>query len=91
MAVGIGSAVQFVSGQISTIGAGSELTLDGNNAFVEDSTALGSNSAVTGLTDIAGFLNLENGASLSTAGALTNAGSVNVYTGAGEPFRSPAC
>src|SRR5208337_4220273 len=50
------SAIEFKSGQISTIGAGSRLTLLGNSAFIEDSTALGSNSTLTGLADIAGGL-----------------------------------
>ena len=68
------SAIEFLSGQISTIAASSELTLSGSSAFIEDSTALGSNSALTDLTDIAGSLTLVNGASVSTTGALTNSG-----------------
>jgi len=71
------SAIEFLNGQISTIGAGSELFLDGDNAFIEDSTALGSNSALTGLTSIEGSLYIENGASMST-GALTNSGVLGV-------------
>ena len=40
------------------------LDLNGNDAFIEDSTALGSNSALTGLASIGAgaTLNLENGA-----------------------------
>ena len=72
--VGLGdSAIEFASGQITTIAASGQLNLDGPNAFVEDSTDLGSNSALTGLADIAGEFNLSNGASVST-GALTNGG-----------------
>jgi len=56
------------------------LTLYENDAFIEDSTALGSNSALTGLADIAGTLNLE-GASLSIAGPLTNTGSIDLNEG----------
>jgi fibronectin-binding autotransporter adhesin len=69
--VGVGgdSAIEFTSGQITTIAAGASLSLSGNDAFIEDSTALDSNSALA-LADIAGGLNLSNGASLST-GALT--------------------
>ena len=63
-----------------TIAASSELTLSGNNAFVEDSTALGSNSALAGLAEIAGSLYLVNGASVSTTGALTNSGLLDVDT-----------
>ncbi len=66
------SAIEFRSGQISTIGASSQLTLDGSNAVIEDG-ASGSNSALSGLTNVAGSLYLASGASLST-GALTNNG-----------------
>jgi hypothetical protein len=68
------SAIEFLNGQITTIGASSKLTLDGSSAFIEDSTALGSNSALAGLTNVAGSLYLDDGASLSTTGALTNNG-----------------
>jgi hypothetical protein len=55
------SAIEFKSGQINTMAAGSYLSLNGNDAFVEDSTALGANSALTGLAFIGGqarlFLN----------------------------------
>ena len=74
--VGLGggdSAIEFASGQITTIAASSQLNLDGPNAFIEDSAALGSNSALTGLADIAGAFYLSDGASVST-GALTNSG-----------------
>jgi hypothetical protein len=50
------------------------LDLIGNSAFIEDSTALGSNSALTGLADVAGNLVLDHGASVSTTGALTDSG-----------------
>jgi hypothetical protein len=66
-----GAAIEFKGGQISTIATGATLSLTG--AFIEDSTDLGSNSALTGLTDIAGSLYLE-GASLSTTGSVTNSG-----------------
>ena len=47
-------AIEFLGGQITTIAASSFLTLRGNSAFVEDSTALGSNSALAGLADVWG-------------------------------------
>jgi len=74
------TALEFVSGQIGTIGASSRLSLIGNDAFIEDSTALGSNSALTGLASIgAGALfELERGASVSTTGALANSGGVSI-------------
>jgi hypothetical protein len=70
------SAIEFASGQIAAIAAGSALGISGNDAFVEDSTALGSNSALNGLTDVAGDLYLDDSASVSTTGALVNHGDV---------------
>jgi hypothetical protein len=66
------SAIEFKSGQITSL-AGS-LVLDGKSAFIEDSTALGSNSALTGLASIGGGeeFQLENKAAVSTAGTLAN-------------------
>ena len=61
-------------------GRGAILSLNGNDAFIEDSTALGSNSALTGLASIVAdaALDLENGASVSTTGALANDGFVAI-------------
>ena len=77
---------------INRIRVGSQLTLDGNNTFVEDSTALGSNSALTGLANFAGALDLESGASVST-GALANSGALYLdYSDRGrrlEPLLAP--
>jgi hypothetical protein len=74
-------AIEFLSGQISTIAAGSALYIQGKHAFVEDSTALGSNSALTGLADIVGTLDLESGASLLTTGSVTNSGAIFLVVG----------
>lgn len=71
------SAIEFASGQISTISAASELLLNGNNAYVEDGTS-GSNSALTGLATVTGSLYLENGAKVSTTGALADSGILGV-------------
>ena len=79
------SAIEFASGQITSL-AGS-LDLTGNDAFIEDSTALGSKSALTGLADIGegATFTLGYGASLSTTGALANRGLVNIgVAGAGS-------
>ena len=76
--------IEFLSGQISTIATGASLELfDGS--FVEDSTALGSNSALTGLSNVSGTLKMGSGsssgsASLSTTGALTNSGLISLGT-----------
>jgi hypothetical protein len=61
------------------------LHLNGNDAFVEDSTALGSNSALTGLASIGSgaTFDLANKASVSTTGALANDGTVNIDANAG--------
>ena len=77
------SAIEFLSGQISTIAVASQLTLDGNAAVVEDETGLGSNSALTGLANVASFLDLENGASVST-GSLANNGALYVDYSQGD-------
>ena len=68
------SAIEFASGQITSLAASAQLDLFANEAFIEDSSALGSNSALTGLASIGGFLDLENDASMSTDGALVNNG-----------------
>jgi hypothetical protein len=73
------SAIEFGSGQITSLGVGS-LALSGNDAFIEDSSALGSNSALTGLASIgyAATLYLFNGASVSTTSSLVNYGTINL-------------
>ena len=70
------SAIEFKSGEITSLAASAYLVLNGNDAFIEDSTAPGSNSALMGLASIGAgaTLDLENGASGSTTGALTNSG-----------------
>jgi hypothetical protein len=77
------SAIEFASGQITSLAAKAQLSLDGNDAFIEDSTALGSNSALTGLASIGAGAGLElnRGASVSTTGALLNHGTVTVAGG----------
>ena len=70
------SAIEFASGQITSLAGSAQLLLNGNDAFIEDSTALGSNSALTGLASIGAgaTFDLENGAAVSTTGALVNDG-----------------
>ncbi len=72
------SAIEFASGEITSLAANSQLNLIGSNAFIEDSTALGSNSALTGLASIGAgtWFYLQNGTSVSTTGALVNDGHV---------------
>ena len=76
------SAIEFASGQITSLAANAQLTLSGNSAFIEDNSALGSNSALQGLSNIHGTLSLDDGASLSTTGALANDKFINLGDGA---------
>jgi hypothetical protein len=68
------SAIEFKSGQITSLAGSAQLLLYGSDAFIEDSTKLGSDSALTGLANVSGSLVLENDASMSTDGALVNNG-----------------
>ena len=80
------SAIEFKGGQITSLASGAELTLNGNAAFIEDSTALGKNSALTGLASIgsgAGFL-LHDGAAVSTTGGLVNDGDIRLDLSGGD-------
>jgi hypothetical protein len=76
--LGDNSAIEFASGQISTLAASAFLFLSGNDAFIEDSTAPGSNSALMGLASISAGagLDLQSGASVTTTGSLVNDGDV---------------
>ena len=70
--------LEFASGGITAIGTGADLTLNGASALVALSTALTTDSALTGLASNAGTFSLENGASLTTTVGLTNSGTVEV-------------
>ena len=80
------SAIEFASGQITSLAAHAQLILNGDDALIEDSTALGSNSALMGLALIGAgaMFDLENGASVSTTGSLVNDGHINLDTNAGD-------
>jgi hypothetical protein len=79
------SAIEFASGEITSLVGGAQLRLNGNDAFIEDSTALGSNSALIGLASISGAcFYLENGASVSTTGALVDDGYIEIDPNAGD-------
>jgi hypothetical protein len=70
--------LEFARGQITTLAADSDLTLNGSHAFVADASNIGSNSALRGLTSITGpgGLELANGASVTTSSDLTNNGAI---------------
>src|SRR5208283_4086694 len=76
--------IVFGSGQITTIAANSELSLTDKDAVVADAGSLTSNSALTGLKTIDGGLGLYNGATVTTTGALSNSGSIDLDTGGGD-------
>src|SRR4029077_5629016 len=81
-----GAAVEYGSGMISQIGDGTTnsgvLSLNGANAFMEVG-ATTSSSALAGLGLVAsnGQLVLANGPTVSTTGALTNNGFIEVASG----------
>jgi hypothetical protein len=66
------SAIEFASGEITSLAANAQLHLNGSDAFIEDSKAPGSNSALSGLASIGAgaILGLHNKAAVSTNGAL---------------------
>jgi adhesin/invasin len=70
--------LEFASGQINSIAAGSSLSIDGTNAFVADASNTTSNSALAGLSSNAGVLDLEDGASATLSGSFANAGALDV-------------
>jgi hypothetical protein len=78
------SAIEFTSGEITSLANRAHLGLNGTDAFIEDSSALGSNSALTGLASIGGVLDLENKAAVSTTGALFNGGLIELDANAGD-------
>ena len=76
--------VEFASGEISTIASSGGLILAGSQAVVADSGSTTSNSALTGLSSVAGALALYNGAAVAIAGDLDNGGSIWVDANAGS-------
>ena len=77
------SLLEFASGGISSIAAGGKLVVGAAQAFVADSGATGSNSALTGLSSVSGDFELQFGAALSLTGGLTVGGSLNIDTNNG--------
>jgi autotransporter passenger strand-loop-strand repeat protein len=75
--------LEYASGEITNIGAGAELTLNGPDALVANASDTTTNSALTGLTGIAATaaLNLFNGTVVGISGDLSNAGTLGVDAG----------
>ena len=74
------SAIEFAGGEITSLAANAQLHLNGNDAFIEDSSALGSNSALMGLASIGAgaIFGLHNKAAVSTTGSLVNDGTIRL-------------
>ena len=70
--------LEFASGEIATIASGAQINLSGPQAWVADAGAVTGNTALAGLTSIAGQLQVANGALLTTDGALDNSGTIYV-------------
>ncbi len=86
--IGGDAALQFGTGQITTIASGTSLELDGSGAQVL--TDGGASSALSVLTKNDGLLTLQGhslsgagGATLTTSTGLTNGGAFNIDTGTG--------
>jgi hypothetical protein len=73
-----GSSVSPTGGSVASIAGNAELVLDGAKSRVAQSTALTSNSGLTGLTANAGTLAVQLGSSIATGAALTNSGMIQV-------------
>ena len=79
--------LEYASGEITGIGAGAELTLNGPDARGADASDTATSSALTGLTSIgaaafnAQSLVLINGAVVGVSGDLSNAGVIGVDDG----------
>ena len=74
------SLLEFASGGISSIAASGKLVVGGGQAFVADSGATSSDSALTGLTSVAGDFELQRGAAMTLSGGLAVGGSLNIDT-----------
>ena len=70
--------VEFESGSIERIANGAAIVINGADAFVADSSSPGSNSALSGLAENAGRLELTAGATVGIVGDLGNNGSLYV-------------
>src|SRR5262249_44446286 len=75
--------ILFAKGQITAIASGGTLALSGAGASV---AVVGGaqNSALKGLANIAGALDIDQGAELTTTGPLLVTGSLNLADGLGE-------
>ena len=80
------SAIEFGSGEITSLAKGAHLGLNGSDAFIEDSAAQGSNSALKGLAliGVGASFELHDEAAVSTTGALANDGHIRLDANPGD-------
>jgi hypothetical protein len=75
--------LEFAGGGITSIATGVGLSIDGTQAFLADSGNTSSNSALTGLSSVAGAFSLADGAALTTTAGFLNTGTLNVDASGG--------
>jgi fibronectin-binding autotransporter adhesin len=77
----------FVTGgaPIDSIGSGAEISLDGAQAYVQESPGSGTSDALAALSSNAGTFSLNDGATVTTAGTgMTNTGDIYIDSGYGS-------
>ena len=72
------SLLEFASGQLHSVAINSFLDILDGTSYVADAGSTTSNSALTGLSSVAGAFYLDYGASVTTSGALANTGIVSL-------------
>ena len=70
--------LEYAGGNIDTIASDGQLNVEGAQSRVADSSDTTHNSALTGLTSIAGEFGVDSGASVAIANSLTVTGTLNV-------------
>ncbi len=72
------SLLEYASGQIGVIASGITLLLNGTKAFIADSGNTNADSAIAGLTEIDGALQIINGGSATITGNVKDTGYLDV-------------
>ncbi len=72
--------LEYGSGSITSVASGAQIYFGSSTGYIEDAGAQDSNSALSGLTKIAGDFELQYGPAVSVTGDLTITGSVELDT-----------
>ena len=80
LSMGGQAVLEYGSGSITSVALGAQIYLATNTGFIEDAGAQSSNSALSGLTNVAGDFELQYGPAVSVSGDLTITGSVELDT-----------